>query len=92
MGLVNIVTDQEAVFADRGQAAAMLAVQLADYKGCENLIVLGIPRGGVLLADKIARSLHADLDIVLSRKVRAPHNPELAVGAVSEGGKLYINR
>jgi len=92
MGKINIITNQQEVFADRKQAAEMLNVQVEKYKDSENLIVLGIPRGGVILADKLARYLNGGLDIMLTRKIRAPHNPELAVGAVSEEGKLYLNQ
>ena len=90
MGSINVITDHEELLADRSQAAEMLTVQLTDYKECENLIVLGIPRGGVILADKLARNLNAELDIVLTRKIKAPHNPELAIGAVCEDGKHYL--
>lgn len=90
MGSINVVTNQEELFADRSQAAEMLSVQLTDYKEYENLIVLGIPRSGVILADKLARNLSAELDIVLTRKIRAPHNPELGIGAVCEDGKHYL--
>jgi predicted phosphoribosyltransferase len=92
MGSLNIITDHEELLADRSQAADMLIVQLEDYQDQEDLIVLGVPRGGVVLADKIARGLHGELDIVLTRKIRAPSNPELAIGAVSEDGKLYLNQ
>jgi predicted phosphoribosyltransferase len=54
-------------------------------------IVLAIPRGGVVLGAVLARELGADLDVVLSRKVRAPYNPEFALGAVGEDGSVYLN-
>lgn len=92
MGSIRIVSHREDIFEDRRQAAQMLVDQLTNYKDLKNLIVLGIPRGGVILADKIARALNAKLDIILTRKIRAPMNPELAVGAVSEDGKLYLNQ
>ena len=92
MGSINVINEHEELLADRGQAAEMLNVKLEKYKNQENLIVLGIPRGGVILADKLAKFLNAELDIVLTRKIRAPNNPELAIGAVSEDGKLYLNR
>jgi putative phosphoribosyl transferase len=53
--------------------------------------VLGIPRGGVVIAAEIADCLAAELDIVLSRKIGAPGNPELAIGAVSEDGRLFLD-
>jgi predicted phosphoribosyltransferase len=92
MGPINIISENEALLADREQAAEMLGSELCDYKDHENLIVLGIPRGGVIIADKLATNLNAALDIVLTRKIRAPHNPELAIGAVSEDGKLYTKQ
>lgn len=92
MGSVKIVSDRRELLADRKQAAEMLAQQLSDYQNREDVIVLGIPRGGVILADEMALRLHADLDVILTRKVRARGNPELATGAVAEDGKLYINQ
>lgn len=53
--------------------------------------MLGIPRGGIVVAAEISRLLKAQLDIVLSRKLGAPGNPELAVGSISEQGKLFLN-
>lgn len=55
------------------------------------LLVLGLPRGGVVVAAEVARALDAELDVVLCKKLRAPGNPELAVGAVSEGGETFLN-
>lgn len=56
--------------------------------GC---LVLGVPRGGVVVAAEVARALGADLDLTVPRKLRAPHNPELAVGAVGEDGSVYLD-
>ena len=53
--------------------------------------MLGIPRGGIIIAQQIADVLEADLDIVLSHKLGAPGNPELAIGAVCEDGKLFLD-
>jgi predicted phosphoribosyltransferase len=55
------------------------------------MIVLGIPRGGVILGDIVAKKLGADFDIVIPRKLGAPENEELAIGAVMEDGTAYIN-
>jgi len=52
---------------------------------------VGIPRGGVIVAAEVARKLDAKLDIVLSRKLGAPYNPELAIGAISEDGRVFLN-
>jgi putative phosphoribosyl transferase len=78
------------MFHDREDAACQLAEKL---KGRElhDPLVLAIPRGGVVTGAVLARELGADLDVVLSRKLRAPGQPELAVGAVSEDGQVYLN-
>jgi len=57
----------------------------------ENTIVLGIPRGGVVVADIVAKKLSCRFDIVIPRKLRAPHNEEVAIGAVTEDGTTYLN-
>lgn len=90
MGKLRIVSDSEEPFRDRLEAAGLLAAELKKYSG-KSTIVLGIPRGGVVIASEIARMLSADLDIVLSRKLGAPGNPELAIGAVTESGKIFFN-
>jgi predicted phosphoribosyltransferase len=59
--------------------------------GVEKPLVLAIPRGGIEVGAALARGLGAELDVVLSRKLRAPHQPELALGAVSETGEVYLN-
>lgn len=78
------------LFDDRLDAARALAQRLARYRGGDAL-VLGIPRGGVPMADEIARELDADLDVVLVRKLGAPFDPEFAVGSVDESGWTYIS-
>ncbi len=77
------------MFNNRSDAAAALADRLADFRG-RNPLVLAIPRGGVPLGSMIAQRLGGELDLVLVRKLGAPDNPELAVGAVDEGGGLYV--
>jgi predicted phosphoribosyltransferase len=78
------------MFRDREDAAHKLAVKL---KGRElhDPLVLAIPRGGVVTGAVLARELGADLDVVLSRKLRAPGQPELAIGAITEDGRIYLN-
>ena len=76
-------------YADRRQAGRLLSKSLAGYEPYHP-VILGIPRGGVIVADTIARELKTDLDIVLTRKLGAPGNPELAIGAVSESGRIHI--
>ena len=58
----------------------------------DNVIVLAIPRGGVIIGDVISNILHAKLDIVVSRKIGAPDNPELAIGAVMPDGSHFLNQ
>lgn len=78
------------MFRDREDAARQLAQKL---KGREwhDPLVLAIPRGGVITGAVLARELGAELDVVLSRKLRCPGQPELALGAISEEGQVYLN-
>ncbi|MBI3461509.1 MAG: phosphoribosyltransferase [Planctomycetes bacterium] len=78
------------MFRDRTDAAEQLAERLRGRPWHEP-VVLGIPRGGVVTAAVLADKLDAELDIVLARKLRAPHQPELALGAISETGEVYLN-
>jgi putative phosphoribosyl transferase len=73
----------EEIFADRREAGERLAAALAHLRD-EDVVVLGIPRGGVEVAAVVARALEAPLDVVIPRKVGAPGNPELGLGAVAE--------
>ena len=77
-------------FVDRRAAGRRLADRLESYSG-HDLLVLGIPRGGVAVAAEIARSLGADLDVVVARKVGSPIQPELALGAVTADGARFLN-
>src|SRR5690606_13786483 len=77
------------VFANRNQAADQLAEALAAYKGQKPLI-LAIPRGAVPMGQRLARALKGELDVVLVRKLRAPFNPEFAIGSIDESGWTYI--
>jgi putative phosphoribosyl transferase len=76
----------EALFYDRHDAGRQLGRALA-ARGYDRsrLLVLGIPRGGVVVASEVARALDAPLDVVIARKLRAPYQPELAIGAVVSG-------
>lgn len=82
--------DSYIVFKDRADAAKRLAKKLEWLKK-ENPIILAIPRGGVVTGDVIASELGINLDIVVSRKIGAPHNPELAIGAVTHDGSYFPN-
>jgi len=77
------------VFKSREQAAERLAVRLAALHG-QNPLVLGIPRGAVVMACVIARELRGEVDVALVHKLRAPHQPELAIGAVDEAGNIAL--
>lgn len=78
-------------FLDRRDAGEQLAHQLAAYRGMANLIVLGLPRGGVPIAYEIAEALDAPLDVFLVRKLGLPGNEELAMGAIASGGTRVMN-
>lgn len=79
-------------FNDRSEAGRQLAEKLIQYKKSPNTLVLGLPRGGVITASEVAEHLHLPLDIISARKISAPHNPELAIGAVTETGQGYFNQ
>ena len=76
-------------FRNREEAASLLAERLKQYQG-RHALVLGIPRGGMPMARIIARQLEADLDVMLVHKLRAPFQPELAVGSIDEAGRVYL--
>ncbi|TMK98761.1 MAG: phosphoribosyltransferase [Actinobacteria bacterium] len=78
-------------FADREDAGVRLAESLADLAG-EDVVVLGIPRGGVEVAEVVARALGVPLDVVIPRKLGAPGNPELGLGAVAEDVEVLDER
>jgi putative phosphoribosyl transferase len=78
------------IFSDRKEAGKLLASKLTDYT--EKSIVLAIPRGGVVVGYEIAHKLKVPLDVIVPRKVRAPFNPELAIGAVTEDGTTILDR
>lgn len=79
------------IFADRIDAGERLAKGLAHLAGSE-CVVLAIPRGGVIVGEVIARELGAPLDVVVPRKIGAPGNPELAIGAVAPGIRVLDPR
>ncbi len=90
MKKVRILSYSDEPFQNRQEAAGLLADELTGFQA-EKTVVLGIPRGGLVIAQIIASHLSADLDIVLSRKLGAPSNPELAVGAITEDGHVFFN-
>jgi putative phosphoribosyl transferase len=77
------------IFADRKEAGRMLASKLTDYT--EKAVVVAIPRGGVVVGYEIAHKLWVPLDVIVPRKIGAPFNPELAIGAVTEDGTTILD-
>ncbi|MBE0448104.1 MAG: phosphoribosyltransferase [Actinobacteria bacterium] len=78
------------MFRDRVDAGRRLARRLEYYKG-SGAVVLAIPRGGVVVGDKVAEELNLPLDLIIPRKIGAPGNPELAIGAVVTRDRPMIN-
>lgn len=78
-------------FRNREEAAKRLAKELLEYRG-KNPVVLAIPRGGIIIAYEVAKALNAPLDLIIPRKIGAPGNPELAIGAVTEDGTTILNQ
>jgi putative phosphoribosyl transferase len=79
------------IFKDRRDAGLELASALKDYKGREGVIVLALPRGGVVTGYEVTSYLHCPLDIIIIRKLGFPGQSELAIGAVSETGAVFLN-
>jgi putative phosphoribosyl transferase len=77
-------------FKDRSDAAYQLVERLSSYKK-KHPLILAIPRGGIPMGAILAQQLQGDLDIVLVHKLGAPAQPELAIGAVDEGGEIYLH-
>jgi putative phosphoribosyl transferase len=78
-------------FADRADAGRRLAEILGDLRG-EDIVVLGLPRGGVVVAAEVARALGAPLDVIVVRKLGVPTQPELAMGAIGEEGVRIVSQ
>ncbi|MBS0615137.1 MAG: phosphoribosyltransferase [Verrucomicrobia bacterium] len=79
------------IFDDRHQAGEKLALSLLPFKGQKDVIVAGLARGGVVVAHSVAQKLELPLDVIIIRKIGAPHNEELAVGAIDENGEGLLN-
>ena len=79
------------MFKDRKDAANQLAKALENFKD-SNPIILAIPRGGIIIGDVIASKLDAELDIIVSKKIGAPNNDELAIGAIMHDGSYFPNK
>jgi predicted phosphoribosyltransferase len=81
----------ERVFRDRRDPGRVLAGLLEDYRGHDDVVVLGLPRGGVPVAYEIAAALDAALDVFVVRKLGVPGHEELAMGAIASGGVVVLN-
>ena len=79
------------VFSDRKQAGQLLGEKLVDFAHREDVVILAIPRGGVIVGFELAKKLHAPLQVLVTKKIGAPENSELAIGAVAEDGKPIFN-
>lgn len=79
-------------FRDRADAGRKLARELSKEMANGEVIVLGLPRGGVPVAVAVAAELDAPVDVIVVRKIGAPYNPELAVGSIAMGGVMVRNR
>ncbi len=90
MGKIRILSRSNEVFEDRAEAGRLLAIQLAEYKG-RLPVILGVPRGGVVVAREVAHALDGSLDVVLAHKLGTPGHAELALGSIAENGKLFLN-
>src|SRR5438128_4808590 len=78
-------------YRDRTDAGRQLAERLTEYAGRRDVIVLGLPRGGVPVAYEVARALRAPLDVFAVRKLGVPGHEELAMGAIATGGVQVLN-
>lgn len=80
------------MFRDRSDGGVQLAERLKDYKDREDVLVLALPRGGVVTGYEIARYLNVPLDIIIVRKIGFPGQPEFGIGAVSETETVFLNQ
>lgn len=80
------------MFRDRTEAGQKLAQKLQSYANCQDLLVLGLPRGGIPVAYEVAMSLNAPLDVLLVRKLGVPGQEECAMGAIASRGIQILNR
>ena len=79
------------IFRNRTDAGKQLSAALTRYAGRTDVVVLALPRGGVPVGYEVARAMRCPLDVLLVRKLGAPHNPELAMGAIATGEAIYLN-
>ena len=81
----------EKAFPNRAEAGRQLAARLEKYAGRDDVVVLGLPRGGVPVAYEVAKCLRAHLDVFIVRKLGVPGFEELAAGAIASGGVRVLN-
>lgn len=79
------------LFSDRHDAGRLLATELNHYKRAQNALVLGLARGGLIVAYEVALALSLPLNVIAPRKIGAPNNPELAMGSILDNGEGYFN-
>jgi predicted phosphoribosyltransferase len=79
------------MFEDRLEAGQALASALDAYRNAPDAVVLALPRGGVVVGFAVSRALGLPLDVIITRKLRAPENPEYALGALTETGDRFVN-
>ena len=84
------VYEERRSFRDRDEAGRLLAERLTGFRGAD-VVVLAVPRGGVPVASRVAEHLGAALDVVVTRKIPIPGNPEAGYGAVTEDGAIVLN-
>ena len=82
---------KELAFADRVEGGRLLAAKLTDHRGASNVVVVGLPRGGVPTAFEVADTLGVPMDVILVRKIGLPFQPELAMGAIGEDGITVVD-
>ena len=80
------------LFENRREAGRLLAARILEQAGRDNSVVLGIPRGGVIVAAEVASRLNAPLDVFVTHKLGAPGNPELAIGAIAGDGTTLLDQ
>ncbi|MDI9476082.1 MAG: phosphoribosyltransferase [Natronincolaceae bacterium] len=80
------------MFEDRRHAGIKLTEKLKDFDRCDNYIIFAIPRGGVVVGAEVAQRLHLPLDLIITKKIRAPYNPELAIGSMDPTGKINVDQ
>lgn len=80
------------IFENREEAGKKLVAKLKSFQSKKNLIILAIPRGGLIIGKQLSQSLNCPLDIIVTKKIGAPGNPELAIGAMGAVGEPVINK